>query len=154
MRQFLFDAWHTHLLAALAGAADSRVAEIAGKAVKEASYHLARSTDLVISLGDGTGESRARMQAALDDLWPYAGEMFVADEVDRALNAAGIAPALDDIRAAWEAHVSATLTEATLDRPEAGYLQQGGKRGVHTEHLGYLLAEMQFLQRAYPGATW
>ncbi len=154
MRQFLFDAWHRHLLAALAGSTDKRVAGIAGKAVKEASYHLARSTDLVISLGDGTAESQARMQAAIDDLWPYAGEMFVADTVDEAMVAAGIAPALEDIRGQWDAHVSRTLTEATLSQPEAGYVQKGGKRGVHSEHLGYLLAEMQFLQRAYPGATW
>jgi len=154
VRQFLFDAWHWPLLTALAGAADSRVAGIAGKAVKEASYHLARSTGLVISLGDGTGESQARMQTALDDLWPYAGEMFNADAVDEAMVAAGIAPALADIRGQWDTHVSRTLTEATLSQPGAGYTQQGGKRGVHTEHLGYLLAEMQFLQRAYPGATW
>jgi ring-1,2-phenylacetyl-CoA epoxidase subunit PaaC len=154
VRQFLFDAWHLHLLAALAGAADTRVAGIAGKAVKEASYHLARSTGLVTSLGDGTDESQARMQTALDNLWPYAGEMFMADDVDEAMSAAGIAPALEDLRAEWDAHVSRTLAEATLSQPEAGYLQKGGKRGVHTEHLGYLLAEMQFLQRAYPGATW
>jgi len=154
MRQFLFDAWHCPLLAALAGAADSRVAGIAGKAVKEASYHLVRSTGLVISLGDGTAESQARMQTALDDLWPYAGEMFMADAIDEAMSAAGIAPALENIRGQWDAHVSRTLAEATLSRPEAGYLQKGGKRGVHTEHLGYLLAEMQFLQRAYPGAAW
>ncbi len=154
VRQFLFDAWHTHLLAALAGAADERVAGIAGKAVKEASYHLARSTDLVISLGDGTTESHARMQTAVDDLWPYAGEMFMADAVDEAMSASGIAPALEDIRAEWDAHVSRTLAEATLRQPAPGYMQKGGKRGIHTEHLGYVLAEMQFLQRAYPGATW
>ena len=154
VRQFLFDAWHYHMLTALAGSADKRVAEIAEKAVKEASYHLSRSTDLVISLGDGTDESHARMQAAIDDLWPYAGEMFMADAVDETLNASGVAPAQEEIRAQWEAHVSKTLAEATLCQPEAGYMQKGGKRGVHTEHLGFLLAEMQFLQRAYPGATW
>ena len=154
MRSFLFDAWHYYLLGALAGSSDRRIADIAGKAVKEASHHLTRSTDLVISLGDGTDESHARMQTALDDLWPYTGEMFMADAVDEALSAAGVAPAPEGARAEWEAHVSRSLAEATLARPEAGYVQKGGKRGVHTEHLGYLLAEMQFLQRAYPGATW
>jgi len=97
---------------------------------------------------------QARMQAALDNLWPYAGEMFIADAVDQTMVAVGIAPVLEDIRGQWDAHVSQTLAGATLSQPGAGYTHNGGKRGVHTEHLGYLLAEMQFLQRAYPGATW
>jgi len=154
LRSFLFDAGHYHLLAALAESTDPRFAEIAGKAVKEVSYHLSRSTDLVISLGDGTDESHARMQAALDDLWPYTGEMFMPDAVDEALGVTGTAPALEAVCEAWDAHVSRTLAEATLGQPEVGYMQRGGKRGVHSEHLGYILAEMQFLQRAYPGATW
>ena len=154
MRSFLFDAWHYHILTALAGSSDKRVAEIAEKAVKEVSYHLSRTTDLVVSLGDGTDESHARMQAAVDDLWPFTGEMFVADKVDETLNASGATPALENIRAQWETHVSKTLAGATLSQPDAGYMQKGGKRGVHTEHLGYILAEMQFLQRAYPNAAW
>jgi len=154
MRQFLFDAWHYHLLEALTGSSDKRVAEIAEKAVKEASYHLVRSTDLVVSLGDGTDESHARMQQALDDLWPYTGEMFMSDEIEEELKAAGIAPDTDDLQAKWDSHVAESFDRATLSRPEIGYMQNGGKRGVHSEHLGYLIAEMQFLQRAYPGATW
>lgn len=153
-RQFLFDAWHLPLLEALSGSAEPRVAEIAGKAAKEAAYHLTRSRDLVIRLGDGTDESHARMQRAVDDLWYYTGELFLADAVDEAATGAGIAPPLDSIRPAWDAEVARTLEEATLRRPESGYAQKGGKRGVHSEHLGFLLAEMQFLQRAYPGARW
>ena len=154
VRQFFFDTWHHLMLTALAEAEDKRFAEIAEKAAKEASYHLTRSTDLVISLGDGTDESHQRMQAAVDDLWPYSGELFMTDPVDEKLHAAGIAPDMEELHAKWDAHVAEALSRATLTRPEAGYMHQGSKRGVHTEHLGYLLAEMQFLQRAYPGAKW
>lgn len=154
MRQFLFDSWHHAVLSGLSGSADDRVRAIAEKAAKETAYHRTRSTDLVISLGDGTDESHARMQAALDALWPYVGEMTLADPVDEALTIKGIAPALDTVADAWNRHVEATLAESTLIRPADGYVQQGGKQGVHTEYLGYLLAEMQFLQRAYPGGTW
>ena len=154
MRQYLFDAWHLPLLLKLTGSSDKRVAEIAEKASKEAAYHLERSADLVVRLGDGTKESRARMQAALDFLWPYAGEMFLGDEVDEELAATGIAPAPESLRPAWDDHVGRTLADATLKAPEKAYTQKGGKRGVHSEHLGFILAEMQFLQRAYPGAVW
>ena len=94
------------------------------------------------------------MQAALDFLWPYAGEMFLGDEVDEELAATGIAPAPESLRPAWDDHVGRTLADATLKAPEKAYTQKGGKRGVHSEHLGFILAEMQFLQRAYPGAVW
>ncbi len=154
MRQFLFDAWHFEMLNALKTSADSRIAEIAAKASKEVAYHLERSSDLVIRLGDGTDESRARMQTALDDQWLYTGEMFIADEADTAMAAAGIAPDLASLRAGWNAVVKPVLVESTLIVPDSGYAHKGGKRGVHTEHLGYILAQMQFLQRAYPGARW
>jgi len=154
MRQFLFDAYHFELLKALAGSTDARVAEIAEKASKEVAYHLERSSDLVIRLGDGSDESHRRMQTALDALWPYAGEMFLADEKDAAVAEAGIAPNPRDLKAAWDATVREVLTQATLAIPESGFAHKGGKRGVHTEHLGYILADMQFLQRAYPGASW
>ncbi|MFW2542958.1 1,2-phenylacetyl-CoA epoxidase subunit PaaC [Primorskyibacter sp. 2E107] len=155
MREFLFDAFHFELLTALKASKSSRVAEIAAKALKEVSYHLDRASDLVVRLGDGTEESHARMQAALDYLWPYTGEMFTADATDEAMAAAGVAPALADMRSAWEATVSEVLDEATLVRPERRFdVHTGGKQGRHTEHLGYILSEMQFLQRAYPGATW
>lgn len=159
MRQFLFDAFHIELLRALKESSDTRVAEIAAKAEKEAAYHLERSADLVIRLGDGTGESHARMAAALTALWPYTGELFADDDVDRAMAEAGIAPLPSSLRAAWEATVDAVLAEATLDMPGQTWQHGvgrtgGGKQGVHSEHLGYILAEMQFLQRAYPDATW
>jgi len=154
MRQFLFDAWHFELLKALQGSSDPRVAEIAAKASKEVAYHLERSSDLVIRLGDGSEESHRRMQDALDALWAYAGEMFLADEKDVAVADAGIAPNPRDLKAAWDATVRDVLTEATLSIPESSFAHKGGKRGVHTEHLGYILADMQFLQRAYPGSSW
>lgn len=154
MRQFLFDAWHFDMLSALSTSSDARVAEIAAKAVKEVAYHLERSRDLVIRLGDGTGESRRRMQAALDDCLPYAGEMFLSDATDTAMAEAGIAPDPGSLRAGWDATVSQTLRDATLTAPKDVYVHKGGRDGVHTEHLGYILAEMQFLQRAYPDAVW
>lgn len=154
MRQFLFDAWHFEMLKALEKSTDARVAEIAAKAVKEVSYHLERSSDLIVRLGDGTDESHKRMQAALDDQWSYTGEMFMADDADKAVAKAGIAPDPASLRAAWDKHVRMVLQEATLTVPDSGYAHKGGKRGIHTEHLGFILAQMQFLQRAYPGATW
>ncbi|MFK0161099.1 1,2-phenylacetyl-CoA epoxidase subunit PaaC [Rhizobium sp. NPDC090279] len=154
MRQFLFDAWHYLLLKALKGSSDRRIAEIAEKAFKEVSYHLDRSSDLIIRLGDGTAESHRRMQEALDDLWAFTGEMFIGDASDTALAQAGIIPEPQSLKSGWDEIVSDTLTEATLKRPADGYMHKGGLRGVHTEHLGYILTELQFLQRAYPGATW
>lgn len=154
MRQFLYDAWHYLLLKALKGSADRRIAEVAEKAFKEVSYHLDRSRDLVIRLGDGTAESHRRMQEALDDLWPYTGEMFVADAVDTRLAEAGVIPEPQSLKAGWDEIVADALAEGTLKKPADGYMHKGGRRGVHTEHLGFILTELQFLQRAYPGAVW
>lgn len=154
MRQFLFDAFHYELLAHLTESSSPRVAGIAAKALKEVSYHVERATDLVIRLGDGSDESHRRMQDALDRLWSYTGDMFTSDEVDEAVADAGIAPRPDMLRAAWLARVEAALGEATLTIPERAFVHTGGKAGRHTEHLGYILAEMQFLQRAYPDASW
>lgn len=157
-RQFYFDHAHALLLHALAQSADGRVAEIAAKAAKEVAYHVERSADWVIRLGDGTDQSHARMQRALDRLWPYTGELFAADGVDLALVEGRIAPDPRALREPWLAAVQATLDEATLALPPGEWMHgaggRGGKQGVHTEHLGHLLAEMQFLQRAYPGAQW
>ncbi|MDQ0471685.1 1,2-phenylacetyl-CoA epoxidase subunit PaaC [Labrys wisconsinensis] len=154
MRQFLFDVWHHLLLKALKSSTDRRVAEIAEKAFKEVSYHLDRSRDLVVRLGDGTAESHLRMQRALDDLWPFTGEMFVGDAVDAPLAEAGVVPEPRSLAAEWDEIVSEGLAEATLKKPADGHMHKGGRHGVHTEHLGYILAELQFLQRAYPGAVW
>jgi len=153
-RQFLFDAWHLLLLRALAGSNDARIAGIAAKGAKEATYHAERSGDWVIRLGDGTSESHLRMQRAIDDLWMYTGEMFVPDAAELALAEAGIAADVRALAAPWRQHVRTVLTEATLEVPGDAFMQKGGKQGVHTEHLGHLLAEMQFLERAYPGARW
>ncbi len=154
MRQFLFDAWQVVNLGRLTGSAEPRVAEIAAKAAKEAAYHLERSRGTVIGLGDGTEESHRRMQAALDYHWDYVPEMFQSDAVDATLAEAGIAPDPADLRAEWDAIVTPALTEATLTPPDRQFARTGGRTGTHTEHLGYILAEMQWLQRAYPGAEW
>ena len=155
LRQFLFDAWHLPRLESLQGTPDARIAGIVAKAGKEAAYHLERSSDLVVRLGDGTEESHRRMQDALGLLWPYTGELFEEDAVDAALAEAGLAPLPGTLRPAWDDTVHAILDEATLAVPGGPqHVQTGGRRGRHTEHLGFLLAEMQFLQRAYPGAEW
>ncbi|WP_413219544.1 1,2-phenylacetyl-CoA epoxidase subunit PaaC [Tritonibacter mobilis] len=155
MRQFLFDAWHVLQLRALTQSTDERIAAIAAKAVKEATYHLERSAETVVGLGDGTEESHSRMQAALDFLYPYVGEMFLSDAVDAALVEAGIAPDPASLRADYDETLARVLGEATLTLPEARRARGGGRDGkMHTEHLGHLLTTMQWMQRAYPGATW
>jgi ring-1,2-phenylacetyl-CoA epoxidase subunit PaaC len=146
------------MLDRLAVSGEPRVAAIAGKAVKEAAYHARRSADIVVRLGDGTPESHARMQAGVDAIWPYTGELFADDDVDAEAARRGIACSLADLRQPWLAQVRAVLDEATLALPDEGLARhaayRGGRQGRHTEALGPLLAEMQFLQRAYPGATW
>lgn len=155
LRQYLFDAWHDLMLLGLLDSTETRVAEIAEKASKEARYHLERSADTVIGLGDGTEESHSRMQAALTLLWPFVGEMLAPDDLDRELGKAGIAPDLEGLAADYHRTVSAVLTEATLAIPHDPFTHSGGKSGVrHSEHLGHMLTQMQWLQRAYPGATW
>src|SRR5690606_29249428 len=157
-RQFVFDIWHYMLLEKLQASSDERVAAIAAKSLKEVAYHARRSTDVLVRLGDGTELSHRRMQEALDDVWRHVGELFVDDEVTEALSARGIAPLHQSLRVAWEAHLAEILEEATLRMPaaeEANHpAHRGGVQGRHTEALGYLLAEMQHLQRAYPGASW
>jgi ring-1,2-phenylacetyl-CoA epoxidase subunit PaaC len=155
VRQFLFDTWHYFLMRALTASTDARIAEIAEKSLKEVTYHLRRSGDLVVRLGDGTETSHARTQAAFNELWMYSGEMFLYDAADAAMVAQGVAPAADALRADFLAHVAEICAEATLTTPPAdAWMQRGGKQGRHSEHLGFILAEMQFLQRAYPGAQW
>lgn len=157
-RQFLFDAWHSLALRALMQSADERVGQIAAEGANEVAYHVERSGDWVTRLGDGTDESHAKMQAAIDNLWMYTGEMFVPDATDLALLDAGVAADIRALEAPWRQRVDAVLAEATLTVPAITPVQRGavrgGKQGVHTEHLGHLLAEMQFLQRAYPDAQW
>lgn len=154
MRQFLFDAWHLPMLRGLMESTDKRIAEIAEKSVKEVAYHLERSSDLIIRLGDGSAESHRRMQTSLDELWSYTGEMLEFDDLDQSLISEGVVPKADAIADAWNTHISQALKLATLKMPENDFVRRGGKNGMHSEHLGFVLAEMQFLQRAYPGATW
>lgn len=154
MRQFLFDAWHLPMLKALAKSSEPRVAAIAEKAAKEAAYHFERSRDLVVSLGDGSEESRARMQKALGALYPFVSELTTADGLDDRLASTGVAPSLVDIRTIVDRELGAAFEEATLSTPPGAATRKGGKTGFHSEGLGHLLAEMQFLQRAYPGAKW
>jgi ring-1,2-phenylacetyl-CoA epoxidase subunit PaaC len=155
LRQFYFDTWHYFLMQGLAAASDPRIADIAEKSIKEVTYHLRRSGDLVVRMGDGTSDSHARAQAAADALWAYSGEMFIYDDIDNAMVEQGVAPAAAGLRAAFLEHVAEIFAEATLTMPAPdAWMQKGGKQGRHSEHLGYILAEMQFLQRAYPGAQW
>jgi len=139
VRQYLFDAWHVLALAGWSASSDPRVAEIAQKAKREVAYHVTRSGDWVVRLGDGTTESHARMQAALEQLWPYTHDLFADGDVER-----------DD----WLRDVQATLARATLSVPDDGWKPAGGTRGQHTEHLSYLLAEMQSVRRSVPGERW
>lgn len=155
MRQFLFDAFQVYWLMALNDSKDSRISEIALKSVKEAQYHLERSRDTVIALGDGTELSNSKMQLALDYLWPYAREIMLVDEVDEAMNKKGIAPLPSSILPTWKAIVESTMQAACLKTPDSDFVHKGGRTGKrHTEHLGHMLATMQVLQRSYPGATW
>jgi len=155
VRQFFFDTWHFFLMRELLNSTDKRIAEIAEKSIKEVTYHLRRSGDLVVRLGDGSDISHARMQAAVDELWTYTGEAFIYDELDLAMVEQGVAPAAETLRTAFLQHVAEVFEEATLSMPSPdAYMQRGGKQGRHSERLGYILAEMQFLQRAYPGVEW
>lgn len=154
VRSFLFDAYHLPLAEALTRSTDAQLAAIAAKAVKEAQYHVKHSSDWLIRFGDGTEESHRRAQEALDNLWTYTGDLFVKDEVHQQLLKAGIAPDLAKIKASFDATVDKVLAEATLKRPADGFMASGGRQGKHSEHLGFILAEMQYLQRAYPGAEW
>ena len=154
VRQFLFDVWHQQLLAGLCQSSDSRMAEIAQKSVKEVRYHVERSAGLMVALGDGTELSRERMQGAVNKLWPYTQEWFESDAVDAQCAQAELCPAASSLAAHWRATVGAVLSKATLTMPTGVGHQQGGKRGLHSEHLSHLLAPMQVLQRTHPGAVW
>lgn len=154
VRQFFFDAFNYFNYQALLKSRDERLAAIAEKSLKEVTYHLRYSSEWVVRLGDGTETSREKMQAAVNDLWMFTGELTTPGEVDRLMAEAGIAPDLLTIKPLWETKVSTILDEATLKKPENDWMQSGGKSGRHTEHLGYMLAEMQHLQRTYPGNEW
>ncbi|HEU0062954.1 MAG TPA: 1,2-phenylacetyl-CoA epoxidase subunit PaaC [Hyphomicrobiaceae bacterium] len=153
-RHLLYAAFLDPYFKALAASADPRLAEIGAKAAKEMAYHLRHAAEWVIRLGDGTEESRTRTAAALDELWMYTGEMFEMDASETRLAAQGIAVDRGSLRPVWEATLARVLAEATLARPANRWMQCGGRAGRHSEHLGRLLAEMQVLNRAHPGASW
>jgi ring-1,2-phenylacetyl-CoA epoxidase subunit PaaC len=153
-RQLLFAAYQYELYGALQSSADATIAGVAAKAVKEVAYHRDHATQWVLRLGDGTKESHQRMQRGLEQMWPYTHELFESDDVLHRLVERGVGADPATLRPAWQSHVDAVLAEATLDRPDDAWRPSGGRRGVHTEALGYLLAEMQHLHHAHPGATW
>lgn len=154
LRQFLFSTYQFYLYGQLQNSKDNQIAAIAEKSLKEVTYHLRWSSEWVIRLGDGTKESRQRMLNAIDELWMFTGELFSVTGFELKVLSDGIAvdPAL--IRVPWEEKVKEIFNEATLPYPSKVFMQAGGKEGVHTEHMGYVLAELQFMQRAYPNSEW
>ncbi|MBW0160565.1 MAG: phenylacetate-CoA oxygenase subunit PaaC [Sediminibacterium sp. Gen4] len=154
LRQFLFSTYQYYFYQQLQNSSDTRLAAIAAKSLKEVTYHLRWSSEWVIRLGDGTEESKQRLLTAVDELWNFTGELFLPAAYETALMQEDIGVDLSIIREQWHQKVQEVFAEATIQIPEKSWAQQGGKTGIHTEHLGYILAEMQFLQRAYPGAEW
>jgi len=154
VRNLLLSAWMNVLWAELEQSGDAEIAAIAGKAVKESRYHVAHAADWVVRLGDGSDESARRMRRAVDRLWPYTAELFETDAVDTAAAEAGLGPMRAALRVGWQAIVEPVLADAGLAIPATGAFRSTGSRGVHSEHMGYLLAEMQTLQRSFPGGQW
>lgn len=154
VRQFLFAAYMHPFWFEMCSSSDEMLAAIAAKSEKELAYHLRHSAEWVIRLGDGTEESKVRAQNALDTLWPFVGEMFETDADEDSLIASGVAVDPMSLEPNWNRTVEEVLGRAGLSRPDNGWMQTGGRVGRHSEHLGFILADMQFLQRAYPGASW
>jgi ring-1,2-phenylacetyl-CoA epoxidase subunit PaaC len=154
VRQFLFDAYDVPFLEALQRSTHADLGGIAAKAYKEARYHLRHSAEWVVMLGDGTQESHARAQHALDELWRYTHELFESDEPMRSLVDAGIVPDVSSLEQGFRERVTSVATQATLTLPSDGFWARGGRQGRHTEHLGHMLAEMQIVARSHPGASW
>jgi ring-1,2-phenylacetyl-CoA epoxidase subunit PaaC len=155
MARLLYFATYQHLLYdELRGSADETLAGVAGKAVKEVAYHVDHATQWVLRLGDGTPESHRRMQAGLDSLWPYTAELFESDELLQRLAQAGVGVDPASLRTEWERRVLEVIDASTCARPESSHQHSGGRDGRHTEHLGYLLAELQHIARSHPGASW
>jgi ring-1,2-phenylacetyl-CoA epoxidase subunit PaaC len=154
LRQFFYAEFAERYWTAMMGSADATLAAIAAKASKEMAYHARHASGWVVRLGDGTGESRRRLLSAIDELWPYTGELFLAGAAERALMARGVATDTGALKTGWDAAVRAVFHEAGVAVPPVAHMQAGGRQGRHGEHLGHLLAELQYLQRAYPGARW
>ncbi|MDX1941118.1 MAG: 1,2-phenylacetyl-CoA epoxidase subunit PaaC [Saprospiraceae bacterium] len=153
-RQFLFDAFNFYFHQELTKSKDEHLAAIAEKSLKEITYHLRYSSEWMIRLGDGTELSHAKMQNAVNDLWMFTGELTEMNEVDKIMIAEGIGVDLNIIKPLYDQKIAEILEEATLQKPADTWMQSGGKQGRHTEHLGYILADMQFMQRAYPNMKW
>ena len=153
-RQFLFDVYHLLFLTELQKSTDLTLSAIANKCIKEVSYHERFSSDWVKRLGDGTDESKTKMQAAINDLWTYTDELFHQTEADIAMVKAGIGVDVTVLKEKYYYNVSELLLASTLEVPESKYFQKGGKQGIHTEHLGYLLSDLQYMQRTYPNMEW
>ena len=156
-RSFFLDAFQFHLYTALLNSKDAQLAAIAEKALKEVTYHLRFSSEWMVRLGDGTDESKQKIQESIYEYWEYCGEFFEPTEIENEMLQQSIGVELSSLKPLWEKTISDTLAEATLAYPlskENAWFHSGGKNGIHTEHLGYILAEMQYLQKAYPGATW
>ena len=153
-RQFLFDVYHYMFLTELQNSKDETLAAIAKKSIKEVSYHVRFSSDWIKRLGDGTEESHKRIQNAINDLWTYTDELFHQTEADKEMINEGVGVDTSKLKEQYYKHVSEVLNEATLVVPDLKYFQKGGKQGVHTEHMGYILAELQYMQRAYPNMSW
>ncbi len=154
LRNLVMATWLKLLWQQLVGSGDAELAAIAGKALKEARYHQQHAADWVVRLGDGNDESTRRMHDALQQLWRYTSELFESDAVDEHAAGTGLGPRWSDLRDEWLAEVSDVLREAHLPLPADSAFRSSGKHGRHSEHMGYVLAEMQFLQRAFPGGSW
>ena len=154
VRQFLFDSWHYYLLHALVDSKDQNLSDIAQKSIKEVTYHLKYSSEWMIRLGDGTDESHKRMQNALNELWRFSEEPLIMADYEKDLVESGIAVDISTIRESVQKKRQDIIREATLSIPEDEFMQTGGKEGKHTEHMGYILTEMQYMQRVYPGQEW
>ena len=153
-RSVLFEYFYIEQLDALTRCSDARLAGIAARAIKEIRYHKRHNSQWLVRLGDGTGESHGRMQSSIDSLWRFTGEMFAGDEVDDLVRDEFDGPDLDAIRERFRAELKSVLDEATLSMPEDRWMDNGGRIGRHTEHFGPLIAEMQYMQRSYPGLCW
>lgn len=154
VRQFFNSTFELLLYDELMKSKDATLAGIAAKTIKEIKYHQRHATDWMLRLGDGTPESHLRVQKALNDLWMFSGELFEMNEVDEILVKEGIAVDLNSLKASWKKRIDEVILEATLTVPTSSFMQTGSRNGIHTEYLGYIIAEMQYLQRAYPDAKW
>jgi ring-1,2-phenylacetyl-CoA epoxidase subunit PaaC len=153
-RQYFFSNYYTLYLEGLCESKDDFLREFAARSIKEVRYHVKHCREWLFRLGDGTEESHKRMQAAVNEMWPYTGECFMSDDLDDTMADLGVAPSLESIQTAWQNQVEADMEVATLSIPEKAWMHKGSREGIHTEKLGFILSDMQWLQRAYPGAEW